>query len=173
MVARLEMHRAVSDEELMQISRQNPGWQVELVGGFIEMVPTGLEGGFQSLDIGAFLHEWANSHGYRAADSSTGFRLPNNDVLSPDVALLSRERLAKLTVDERKKFGTIAPDVVVELVRESDSLSVLRRKCERWHREGAGYVVLLDPPEGVEMWGTPPPDFPTSATILEAITRAA
>ena len=173
MVARVDPRRAVSDEELIQISRQNPGWQVELVGGFIEMVPTGLEGGFQSLDIGAFLREWANSHGYRAADSSTGFRLPNNDVLSPDVALLPRERLARLTMDERKKFGTIVPDVVVELVSESDSLAALRRKCERWRREGAGYVVLLDPPEGVETWGTAPQDFPTAATILETITREA
>jgi Uma2 family endonuclease len=48
----------------------------------------------------------------------------------------------------------------VELASPSDSRRRLREKCERWHRDGAVFVVMIDPKhETVETWGTPLPSL--------------
>jgi hypothetical protein len=53
------------------------------------------------------------------------------------------------------------------LASKSDSLVVARKNCARWHRDGAGYVLLLDPKHGAtETWGVAPADFPQPDAVL-------
>lgn len=167
MVARVDLHRPISDEELTRIGQENPGWKVELVDGAIQMVPTGFESGLQNMRLGAFVYAWATEHDYLATESSTGYKVRNHDVLSPDVALVAKSRVATLTAAQRKSYCPLVPDVVIELASKSDSHQAVRRKCERWHRDGAHYVVLIDPDGGSEEWGDPPPEFPDLSALLD------
>lgn len=157
----------------MRISRENPGWKVELVDGAIEVTPpAGFRGSRENSKITALLDAWGEQHGYAVTDSSGGYKLPGGSVLSPDAGLVLLERLANLSPEQQDEFCTVTPDVVLELVSPSDSHPTLRRKCEHWHREGVGYVVLLDPNRAPEAWGEPPRGFPSLETLMEAIARA-
>src|SRR6266571_9257296 len=72
-----------------------PDHQIELrEGKIIIMSPSDSVSG----EIGArfirLLGTWLDTHNIgRVLDSSTGFRMPNGDLLSPDVSFVSRERL--------------------------------------------------------------------------------
>lgn len=171
MVARVHLGTPISDEELMRVGRENPGWKVELVDGAIQMVPTGFESGIRNARLTAMLTSWGAEHGYLVTDSSTGYKLANKDVLAPDCALVGRARADALTPEQRATFCPLAPDVVAELVSKSDSYADARRKCERWYRDGVAYVVLLDPERGAEAWGESPSEFPAPDALLAAILR--
>lgn len=53
-------------------------------------------------------------------DSSTGFRLGDGSVLSPDAALVNLDRWQTLDEVERRSFPPLCPDLVVELASPSD-----------------------------------------------------
>lgn len=80
---------------------------------------------------------------------------------SPDAALVAQERVARLTPRELKQFPPLAPDIIVELLSETDELAEIVAKCERWHDEGSSFVVLLDPRTKRRLtWGNAPEEFP-------------
>src|SRR5207249_12075905 len=81
----------------------------------------------------------------RVFGSSAGFILPNKAMRAPDVSWVLRERLARLTKEEIKKFLPLCPDFVLELRSESDSISVLKAKLEEYIAHGARLCWLLDP----------------------------
>ena len=148
----------ISDAELERIGEDNPGWNVERIDGGVVMSPTNFPTELVNARLSAALVEWGDGHGYLAAGSSGGLKLPNKDVLSPDGALVSRERWDAAPEDIRAGYSRIVPDAIVELASPSDSRPRLREKCARWLREGATFVVMIDPEAGsVETWGTPLP----------------
>ena len=63
-----------------------------------------------------------------AFDSSTGFRLPDGALLSPDASWVRRDRWQALTPQDRRGFAPLCPDVVFEVRSESDALQDLRKK---------------------------------------------
>ena len=69
---------------------------------------------------------------------STGFRLPDNSVLSPDAALVALDRWQGLSAEERRGFAPLCPDLVVELASPSDEgprgLTALRQKMAAYQR---------------------------------------
>lgn len=150
----------ISDAELERIGDDNPGWKVERNDGGVVMSPTNFPTELVKLRLAMALGTWADAHGYLAFGSSGGLKLSNGDVLSPDGGLLSRERWDAASPEVRKGYSRIVPDVIVELASPSDSRRRLREKCARWHRDGARFVVMIDPEdESVETWGTPLPDL--------------
>lgn len=172
---RVQVHlkRPISDRELWRIGEDNPGWKVERVDGGIMMAPTTIKGGIHNAYLTGFLVTWGRAHEYLALDSNAGVTMPNTkrDVLVPDGALLSREKWDALTEKERDSYARVDMDVVVEIVSKTDSFMEVVAKCERWHRDGAGYVVLLDPRRGAtQAWGTPPRDFPAHEQLLAEIS---
>lgn len=97
------------------------------------------------------------SQAWKVFDSSTGFRLPDGSVLSPDAALVRLERWDVLSADQRRSFAPLCPDLVVELASSSDDgargVAALRRKMERYQTNGARLGWLLLPEErAVEVW---------------------
>jgi Uma2 family endonuclease len=52
---------------------------------------------------------------WKSFDSSTGFRLPDNSVLSPDAALVALDRWQALSDAERRGFAPLCPGLAVEL----------------------------------------------------------
>lgn len=169
MHATVRMPYEITDADLLRIAADNPGWQVELIDGAVVVSPTSSDAGRRNARLTAMLVNWADEHGYEGFDSSTGFRLDRNTVLSPDGALLRREKWSSLSNTQRSTFAQTLPDAVVELVSDSDSRPQVREKCDRWHRAGVPFVIMLDPStRQSSTWGTPLERFPTDwSAVLE------
>jgi Uma2 family endonuclease len=123
------------------------------------MTPTGGETGQRNsrllIQLGIGLSRCQSS--LRIIDSSTGFRLPDGSVLSPDASLLLEERWQALNPEQRRGFPPLCPDLVVELASASDEgprgVSALRRKMNTYQANGARLGWLLLPEERtVELW---------------------
>jgi Uma2 family endonuclease len=129
-------------------------------GHLIAMTPTGGETGARNLRLGQRLLLWADGAGdgaWIAFDSSTGFRLPDGSVLSPDASLLRLERWQAMSPEQRRGFPPLCPDLVIELASPSDEgprgVTALRRKMDQYQANGARLGWLLLPEErAVEIW---------------------
>ena len=144
----------LSPEQFAAVCAANPEAVLELdaAGHLIHMTPTGGETGARSSRLLMRLLAWADQiGGWQLFDSSTGFRLPDGSVLSPDASLLRLERWQALTPEQRRSFPPLCPDVVVELASPSDqgprSLNALRRKMVAYQANGAQLGWLLIPEE--------------------------
>jgi Uma2 family endonuclease len=117
--------------------------------------PTGWETGQRNWSIAGELYLWWRNAGEPgiAFDSSTGFRLPNGSIFSPDASWVSAEHWAGLTGEQRGTFAAVCPDFVVELRSSSDGLKPLREKLREYMANGARLGWLIDPPgRSVEVW---------------------
>ena len=82
------------------------------------MPPTGGATGNRNLAIETQLYLWAEQDGTGIAfNSSTGFRLPNQAVRSPDASWVLRWRYDQLTEREQERFLPLCPDFAIELNR--------------------------------------------------------
>ena len=138
-------------------------------GDLIVMPPTGWETGDRNSEISMQLRLWAKRDGTGvASDSSTGFRLPNGAVRSPDAAWVRRERLAALPAEERQKFLPLCPDFALELRSPSDRLDVVMAKMAEYLANGARLGWLLDP-QSRRAWvyrpGAPPQELAAPETL--------
>ncbi|BDG59798.1 hypothetical protein caldi_08880 [Caldinitratiruptor microaerophilus] len=146
---RLDLLRPVTDEELMRLSERNPGYQFERTAeGRLVVTPTGGESGRLSMEVAGQLHAWNKRTGLGVVfDSSTGFRLPDGSLLSPDAAWLPRGRWEALTREERKGFVPLCPEAVFEVRSPSQTADELREKMRAYLSNGARIAVLVDPYE--------------------------
>jgi len=138
----------LTDDQLYEFSQINRDLRIErnAQGELIIMPPTGGDTGERNSEINMQLRLWTKRNGEGATfDSSTGFRLINGAVRSPDAAWVRRSRLDALTTDERKKFIPLCPDFVIELRPSTDSLSVLLEKMQEYLDNGAQLAWLIDP----------------------------
>jgi Uma2 family endonuclease len=163
-------------EAFAELCAANPDAVLELAadGSLIPMTPTGSETGAQSGALFFQIKGWANTAGpWKAFDSSTGFRLPDGSVVSPDAALVSLERWQSLTAEQRRGFAPLCPDLVVELASPSEEgprgLTALRQKMAAYQHNGACLGWLLIPAErAVEVWG-PRESAPTRVDQTESL----
>lgn len=170
----------LSPEQFALVCAANPQAVLELSadGQLIHMTPTGGETGARNQTLGALLWLSVRSSGLalKLFDSSSGFRLPDGSVLSPDASLLREERWEALTPQQRRGFPPLCPDLVVELASPSDEgprgLSALRRRMQAYQANGAQLGWLLIPHEqAAEIWSATAQSEPQrleSATALDA-----
>jgi len=158
---RLPWDLRLTPEQFERVCQANPEAVLELRadGHLIVMTPTGGETGSRNsrllIQLGIALS--CCKLGLRIFDSSTGFRLPDGSVPSPDAALLLEERWQALTPQQRRGFPPLCPDLVIELASASDEgpsgVSALRRKMDQYQANGALLGWLLLPEErAVEIW---------------------
>ena len=127
-------------------------------GRVLAMTPTGSETGGRNSELAFQLQRFARSGSiWKAFDSSTGFRLPDGSVLSPDASLVQINRWQALTPEQRRGFAPLCPDLVVELASPSDegprALTALRSKMAAYQANGARLGWLLIPHnQAVEVW---------------------
>ena len=114
-------------------------------GNIILMPPTGSEKGCYNANLSGEIGIWNRQKklGY-AFDSSTGFRLANSAVRSPDVAWVSRDRWEAIPEKDRQKFAPLCPDFVVEIRSASDDLKLLKEKMEEYRDNGCRLGWLID-----------------------------
>lgn len=150
----------LNPDQFELVCQANPDAVLELAadGQLIVMTPTGSETGARNNELSFQLRLFANaSGGWQGFDSSTGFRLPDGSVLSPDASLVRLDRWQALTPEQRRGFAPLCPDLVVEMASASDEgprgVSSLRQKMDTYRANGAQLGWLLLPEErAVEIW---------------------
>jgi Uma2 family endonuclease len=150
----------LSPEQFALVCEANPEAVLELAadGQLISMTPTGGDTGARNTILTYQLTHWARSQGgWTVFDSSTGFRLADGSVLSPDASVVRLERWQALSAEQRRGFPPLCPDLVVELVSPSDEgprgAEALRRKLAAYLANGAQLGWLLFPEQrAVEVW---------------------
>lgn len=114
-------------------------------GNIILMPPTGTDTGRYNFEVSVEIGFWnrRTKLGY-AFDSSTGFKLPNSAVRSPDVAWVGKEKWETISEKDRNGFAPLCPDFVVEIRSASDDLKVLKAKMEEYRTNGCQLGWLID-----------------------------
>ncbi len=138
----------LSDDQLLALSSLNRDLRIErnAEGELLLMPPAGGATGGRNAEITRQVGNWAKTDGTSTAfDSSTGFRLPNGAVRSPDAAWVLRPRLEAISPEEREKFLPLCPDFVIELRSFSDTLRDVQAKMEEYLTNGARLGWLIDP----------------------------
>ena len=162
----------LSHEQFALVCDANPEAVLELAadGHLIAMTPTGGDTGHRNSRLIARLQTWADQQGgWEVFDSSTGFRLADGSVLSPE---------------QRRSFPPLCPDLVIELASPTGASpsdegprgeTALRRKMATYLANGARLGWLLFPEQqAVEIWRAPAdpgsaatPERLEPATLLE------
>lgn len=170
----------LTPEQFTLVCVANPDAVLELAadGQLITITPTGGETGRRNTRLLTRLQSWADLRGgWEVFDSSTGFRLPDDSLLSPDACVVKQERWQALSPEQRRTFPPLCPDLVIELASASDSgprgAEALRRKMALYQANGAQLGWLLFPEQqAVEIWpARPKAGEPTAPQRLENAMR--
>lgn len=138
----------VSDRHLELLSRDNPDARLETnsQGQLIFMSPTGGETGKRNGNLFLQVGNWnLQTKLGEVFDSSTGYKLSNNAVRSPDVSWMPLEKWNSLTREQRRKYLPIAPDFVIELMSPSDSFNDAQSKMREYMSCGVRLGWLINP----------------------------
>lgn len=151
MVIELDLERSIgrmTDKEFFLFASSNRDYKIEREanGQIIINMPTGLKTSNFNLEVCYELAHWNRKAklGY-AFDSNGGFTLPDTSVKSPDASWVRKDRWESLDNDEKKVFGHLVPDFIVEIVSESDDLSQQKIKMTQWRKNGVMLGWLIDP----------------------------
>lgn len=174
---RLPPDLRLSPEQFERVCAENRDAVLELTadGRVIPMPPTGSETGARNARLEMRLLLWADQQGgWKVFGCSSGFRLPDGSVLSPDASLVRLDRWQALGSAARRGFAPLCPDLVVELASPSDEeprgVNALRRKMAAYQANGArlGWLILPER-RSVEQWPAQGPSTCLeNATVLEA-----
>lgn len=140
----------MSDEELCDFCQANPHLRVERDENnqIYLMAPVGGETGRKHIKITSAIDRWNSERkAGEVFDSSTGFKLSDKSMRSPDAAWVTAEKWNSLSKQERKRFLPFAPDFVVEVQSPSDDLEPAREKMYKWIRNGSRLGWLIAPEE--------------------------
>lgn len=140
----------ISDRELELLSRDNPDARIETNshGHLIFMSPTGGETGDRNLELAFQIKLWNKQTKLgKVFDSSTGFRLSNNAVRSPDVSWIPNSKWNALTKEQKRKYLPVDPDFIIELMSPSDYLSDAQSKMREYIDCGVKLGWLINPDE--------------------------
>jgi Uma2 family endonuclease len=153
----LDSITTLTHEQFRKLCQDNRDIQLELTaqGELIVMPPTGWESGKRNSDLSGQLWYWNQLAKLGTVfDSSTGFKLPNGAVRSPDAAWVKQDRLDALKPDP-ENFLPLAPDFVTELRSASDRLKPLQEKMKEYQDNGVRLGWLLNPKDQtVEIYRT-------------------
>lgn len=131
-----------TDEELEALPKD--GYKYELLDGELMMSPVHANHGVICVRIVALLFNFVQKRGLgEVYDSSTGFRLSEKVLLSPDVSFVSKARSKKILIAP-DKFLRGAPDLVVEVLSPSDRMQKIHQKLDHYFEHGTRLVWLVN-----------------------------
>ena len=142
--------KKISEREFLKLCKDNPETRFETTkeGRLIIMSPTGSMSGKFNVSLAAQLWNWNNQSKLGVVfDSSTGFKLSNGAIRSPDVSWLELTRWDSLNLQQKRKFAPIEPDFVIELLSPTDDLTELQQKMLEYRSCGVRLGWLINPDE--------------------------
>ena len=133
---------SISFHDVERLQALYPENQIELrEGKLIIMSPSDGVSGEVGVRFSQLLASWVYGHNLgRVLDSSTGFRLPNGDLLSPDVSFVSRVRIKQLP----RTYLSVVPELIVEIKSSSDCIRELEQKIALFLKQGVQVGILID-----------------------------
>ncbi|EAZ92195.1 Uma2 family endonuclease [Crocosphaera chwakensis] len=140
----------ISETDLEKLCQENPEARLETnpQGQLIIMSPTGSESGKRNTSLIFQVELWNRQQNSGIVfDSSTGFKLSNGAVRSPDVSWITLAKWNSLSKQQKRKFAPIAPDFVIELMSPTDELNELQNKMEEYMNCGVQLGWLINPDE--------------------------
>lgn len=139
---------SLTDAQLVEICQRNRSLRFErtVTGELVIMPPTGGDTGARNASLTGQLWLWNRQAQLgKVFDSSTGFRLPDGSVRSPDAAWVTNVRWQALIPNERQTFIPLCPDFAVELKSSTDDWRDLQRKLQSYLTNGLRLGWLIDP----------------------------
>ena len=139
---------SICDRDLEQICRDNPDLRFETNqhGKLIVMSPTGSLTGEKNADLIYQVQAWNRQYRLgKVFDSSTGFRLFNGAIRSPDVSWIVSDRWNSLSDKQKRSYAPIDPDFVIELLSPTDNLAEARGKMQEYMDCGVKLGWLINP----------------------------
>jgi Uma2 family endonuclease len=121
------------------------GWRVELVRGHVvREPPTGFEHGGVAFRIGSLLVRFVDEHALgEVVGTEAGFILFDEPptVRAPDIAFVREDRLGF----DPKRFAPLAPDLAIEILSPSNTMSEIHDKVQDYLDAGSRLVWVVDP----------------------------
>ena len=121
------------------------GRRLQLVRGQVmREPPSGFEHGEVAIRIGAILLAFVKENELgKVVGTESGFVLSDEPptVRAPDIAFVSEERLDF----DRKRFAPLAPDLAVEILSPSNTMSEMHDKVIDYLDAGTRFVWVVDP----------------------------
>ena len=114
---RLRTEHPLTDDELLRFCAVNDLLRIEREpnGELTITSPTGTDAGEVDSEINYQLSAWARGANAGATfSSSTGFRLLDDSMRSPDAAFLSWVRWNAVSQERRRGFAPVCPEFVIE-----------------------------------------------------------
>lgn len=137
----------ISDRDFERLCADNPETKLEITkdGKLIVMSPTGSLTGQKNADLIYQVQAWNRQTKLgEVFDSSTGFKLSNGAVRSPDVSWIAIKRWNSLDAQQQQKFAPIDPDFVIELMSPTDDLDELQQKMTEYMSCGVKLGWLIN-----------------------------
>ncbi|MEM6770215.1 MAG: Uma2 family endonuclease [Bacteroidota bacterium] len=143
----LSYAREMTNAEFEDFCFANPELVIEREpdGTLTIMSPVSFISGNRENEISIDLGLYARTHGGKALSSSTGFKLPDSSVRSPDACYVSAEQLANFSDEDLRHFAPIVPEFVVEIVSPTDRIEDAEEKMRSsWIANGVKLAWLID-----------------------------
>jgi Uma2 family endonuclease len=129
-------------EDLLKTPKD--GQKYELVDGEIVVSPTGWRHGKVALKISHIIATFLENNPIgEVCGTDVGFKLPNDNLRSPDVVFVRKEKLPD--GEAPVGFGEFVPDLCVEVLSPSDSMRHVAQKIGEFLDCGVPLVWLVDP----------------------------
>ena len=110
------------------------------------MPPTGSLTGERNSDLNYQIQSWNRQYKLGVVfDSSTGFRMFNGAIRSPDVSWITKDRWNSLSDKQKRGYAPIDPDFVVELLSPTDNLVEAQQKMQEYMDCGVKLGWLISP----------------------------
>ncbi len=140
----------ISEENLEHLCAKNPELKFETnaAGNLVVMSPTGTLTGEKNGDLFLQIGLWNRQYKLgKVFDSSTGFKLSNDSVRSPDVSWMTLDKWNSLSNKQKRGFAPIDPDFVLELISPTDDLTTVQEKMAEYMTCDIKLGWLINPDE--------------------------
>ena len=136
----------MTEDEFMRIPKDGPGnptaAKFELVDGRLTEVPTKFEHDAIAVNLIMLLGPHMKGRG-AGSIGQAGFRMANGNIRCPDISFTRLSRIPGGKVPNT--FGTVAPDLCIEIISPSERQSDMRRKIDDYFDSGAQRVWHIFP----------------------------
>ncbi len=130
-----DLWKIVADGSRYELSR----------GELVPMTPVGLEHSWIVARIGKFLTSYVDEKHLGIVGMEGGFKLDRapDTLRAPDIHFVSKARIDKEGITT--KFADFPPDLAVEVLSPSDTVSEMQKKVEEYLSSGVRSIWIVEP----------------------------